>query len=112
MFEERLPTHLWLMAAVRQCNDRGQHAYILHKGERLGGLVLLKLVHRGGQASLYVQQRDLEGAMGWMSVLKAENASEVAANAYIARNRQRDPDLWVVEIESPPDSFPFEGKRF
>ncbi|MGO1118569.1 DUF1491 family protein [Rhodovibrionaceae bacterium A322] len=112
MFEERLPTHLWLTAALRQCNDRGQHAYVLNKGEQNGGLVLLKLVYGRSLAALYIQQRDLDGNLGWMSVLKSDDAPESEADAYIERAVQRDPDLWVVEIEAPPSDFPLDGKRF
>ncbi len=35
---------------------------------------------------------------------------EADANSYIARQRRRDPDLWVVEIESPSPDTVLDGR--
>jgi hypothetical protein len=107
--EERLPTHLWVMAQVRRCNDNGSPAYVLRKGERSGGLVLLKLNLLNGEARVLTQQRDFEGRLGWMNALGETPVSETDADAYIERTTRRDPDLWVIEVERRDGDNPFEG---
>ncbi len=54
--------------------------------------------------------RDMDGKLGWMPALKGELVPEPEADEYIQRAVQRDPDLWVVEIETRDGSHPFEGK--
>ena len=45
------------------------------------------------------QARDMEGEMGWMAAFSGELVAETEADAYIARAMDRDPDLWVVELD-------------
>lgn len=111
--DDRLPTHLLVTGQLRRCNDAGVPAFVVKKGEKMGGLVMLKLNLLGPGCRVLVQQRDLDGNLGWMTVLGGETpAEETEADAYIARAASRDPDLWVVEIEHKEGWHPFEGKVF
>lgn len=108
--EPRLPVHLWIDAQLRPLNDRGVFYTIPQRGERNSGVILLKLNGLEGLCRLLIQQRDLEGKMGWMDALGKERVDESEADAYIARAAARDPDLWVIEIEDRAMENPFEGK--
>ncbi len=105
-----LPVHLWIDAQLRPLNDRGIFYYIHQRGERNSGVVLLKLNGLAGACRLLIQQRDLEGDLGWMDALDKEQVEERAADDYIQRAIARDPDLWVIEIEDKQMHNPFEGK--
>lgn len=105
--QARLPTHLWVMAVVRRANAEGRPTVVARKGERMGGGVLVKLNFLDGRFKVLVQQRDLDGRLGWMTALKEEAVTEEEAEAYIARSTARDPDLWVVEVEDRAGTNPF-----
>lgn len=112
MFDEdeaRLPVHLWIDAQLRPLNSRGVFYYIQQRGEQNSGVILLKLNGLGGECKLLIQQRDLDGKLGWMNALNKDIVSESDADAYIQRSILRDPDLWVIEIEDKEMNNPFEG---
>ena len=54
--------------------------------------------------------RDIDGALGWMHALDEEEVEENQIDAYIRRALDRDPDIWVIEIEDKTLTNPFEGK--
>lgn len=99
MSDPRIPTYLWLEAKIRELSAQGVGVYVIQRGDRTGGLVLLKISDMAGQCRLLTRQRNLDGELMWMAALKEEMADEKSADEYIARACQRDPDLWVVEVE-------------
>ena len=97
--QSRIPTHIWVEAEVRRLSDLGTGVYVLARGDRTGGMVLQKISNMAGQCKLMGLQRDLLGKLVWIHVLQDEIVEEREADAYIKRAVDRDPDLWVVEIE-------------
>jgi len=105
--DERIPTHLWLEAKIREISASGGGVYVIQRGEKMGGLVLCKISDTMGQCKLLTQQRDLDGVLSWMNALKDDVLEEKQADDYIQRAVNRDPDLWVVEIEDREMNNPF-----
>jgi hypothetical protein len=112
MDDDRLPTELWLMAHVRRCNGEGVPALVVRRGDASRGTVILKLNLLGNGFRVLNQTRDIDGRLGWMAALGGALATEADADAYIARAVDRDPDLWVVEIEHRDGWHPFDGLVF
>jgi hypothetical protein len=110
MEQERLPASLWIEAHLRHLDTQGVSYYIVNKGAYAAGTVLLKLNGLGAGCRVLIQQRDLEGNLGWMDAMAEENPDEAKADDYIRRSLSRDPDLWVIEIEDKEMKNPFEGK--
>lgn len=110
MSDTRIPTHLWLESKIRALSSQGVGVYVVHKGERMDGLVLLKLSDMGGQCRLMTQQRDWDGILGWHPVFDEDIVEEKRADDYARRARERDPDLWVIEIENPEMTNPFDSE--
>lgn len=108
----RIPTELWVAAHLRQCTAKNIPFYVMHKGAPASGTVMVKIVVRGQGCRLLNQTRDLDGDLGWMDVFDGAIVDEKKADAYIQRTVARDPDVWVVEVEEPNGTNPFEGKIF
>lgn len=97
--EQRIPTHLWLEAEIRRLSADGCGVYVVNRGDKAGGVVLQKISDLSGQCKLLIQQRDLLGKLVWINALQEDVVEEKEADAYARRAIERDPDLWVVEIE-------------
>jgi hypothetical protein len=110
MPENRLPTELWVMAHLRQLTAAGVPATVARKGEPTFGTLLLKINLLNGTCRVLSQARDIEGRLGWLAALGGAPVPEPDADAYIARAVERDPDLWVVEVEDRHGRHPFEGR--
>lgn len=110
MFDERLPTSIWVQAGLALCSGKGISAMVLNKGDPHTGVVLVKIAKLDGTCRLLTQQRDIDGVMQWIDALP-NNATptEPDADAYIARTRPRDPDLWIIEIEDRDGVNPFDN---
>ncbi len=107
--EARLPVYIWIEAQLKPLNDKGVFFYIHQRGEQNSGTILLKLNGLEGQCRMLVQQRNLDGEMGWMDAIGKELVEELQADQYIQRAITRDPDLWAIEIEDREMKNPFEG---
>ena len=83
---------------------------MLRRGDPMGGMVLLKINRLEQGCALLTQTRDLAGRPAWLAAASGELMAEAEADAYIARAVKRDPDLWVIEIESRSGAHPFEGR--
>ena len=104
--EARLKSGIWVKALIRRCDLAAIGVAVVAKGDGDAGAVLLKLLDRDGLCTVLAQTRQIDGALVWMRATGTAPVAETEADAYIARQRGRDPDLWVVEIESArPDDL-------
>lgn len=98
--QARLSASLWVDALVRRANVSAASAYIVARGDPERGDVLVKVATLNGQARLYRPSIDMEGRRIFLDLMvQGIGPDESEIDAYIARERSRDPDVWVVEIE-------------
>ncbi len=107
MPDDRLPTYLLIDATLRELYARGAGVYVVNRGDKTGGMLLVKASDTKGLCKLQTQQRDMDGVLRWVDVLDEETPDEKKADEYIRRAIGRDPDLWVIEIEDPAMKNPF-----
>ncbi len=108
MSEPRLKSRLSVMAAIRTSQSRGLMATVARKGDEDAGAILVKQNLLGGGFRVLTQVRSVDGRLSWMAGTGEEPVEEAAADAYIARQIDRDWDVWVVEIEDKEGRNPFE----
>ncbi len=111
MEDTRIPTELWVKAHIRRLSAQGVPAFILRRGDPHGGMVILKVNRLEQGCRVLAQTRDLDGALCWMPALKGDLVPERDADDYITRQTARDPDLWVVEVETRDGEHGFEGRE-
>jgi hypothetical protein len=107
--EPRVKAGIWVSMALRLADMAGRSGAVLRKGDPDSGGILCVLRGRAGMLVLS-QVRDAEGRAAWLRGTGETPVDEATADAYVARQVKRDPDLWVIEFEAPDLQPPFEGR--
>lgn len=105
----RVKAAFWVSMALRLGSQDGRPGMVLRKGDPDAGGVLVVLHGRAGLVVLS-QIRDARGEVAWMRGTGAAAVDQAAADAYVARQVGFDPDLWVLEFETPDLVPPFEAR--
>jgi len=93
----RLTTAFWVQAYLARLRLSDIAAFVVAHGDDTGGAVLIKLNTLDGQARLMQRSFDLmRGERAWVELIAGD---EAAVDASVARQREFDPDLWVIEVE-------------
>lgn len=92
----RLTSAMLVSALVRRVNNEGGSATVLAKGDATAGSILLILMERGVVQSVRERVLGGDGLYAWTSIGPDEAADR---DAYLARRRERDSDLWLVELD-------------
>ncbi|MCV2869442.1 DUF1491 family protein [Defluviimonas sp. WL0002] len=96
--EPRLTADFWIRAYLARLQMAGIPAYVTFRGDPTAGAILVKLATLDGAARLYQRSFDLmTGARAWVTLA---DGPEPEVDAAARRQRQMDPDLWVIEVES------------
>ena len=109
MTEARLKTRLVVQAAVRLCSVRAIPVAVTRRGDEDAGTILVKLNRRDLGCTVLTETRAPDGARAWLRATGEAPVDEATADAYIARQIKRDPDLWVVEIETVAPETVLDG---
>ena len=93
----RLTADFWVRAYLARLRLADIPAYVVARGDATAGAVLVKLSTLDGQARLF--QRSIDPATGGRVWTVLVQGAEAETDAAIGRQRARDPDLWVIEVE-------------
>jgi hypothetical protein len=99
----RLKAEIWVKAYLRRCQHEGAAAVLVRRGDSDAGAIYIKVSRLDGTAALFgPAPAGLEGASEerrWQHCLKSEPVEEQAADSYLARQIEFDPDLWILSVE-------------
>jgi hypothetical protein len=94
---DRLTASFWVSAYLARLRLADIAAFVVAHGDDSAGAVLVKLNTLNGRAVAFQRSFDLmSGARAW--VVLAEGA-EAEVDDALRRQRARDRDLWVIEVE-------------
>ncbi len=115
--EPRLKTEIWVKAQLRLCDLSCMACAVVKRGDSDAGGVLLKINRLGLGCVVLARVLDGDGNRVWMTAAggEAEDAAasheqEVVVDAYIHRQLDVDPDLWVLEVEDATGKFVPDGQ--
>ncbi|WP_435311827.1 DUF1491 family protein [Primorskyibacter sedentarius] len=93
----RLTADFWVHAYLARLRLHNIPAFVTAHGDDTAGAVMVKLNTLDGRAQAFQRSFDLmSGARAWVTLAEG---LEAEVDAAIARQRQFDPDLWVIEVE-------------
>ncbi len=107
MTEPKLKAKLFVHAAIRRCGTENIPCVVVRKGDEDAGTVVVKLNRLDHGCEVFTQIRDADGRLAWMRATGPDPVSEDKADLYIARARDIDYDLWVLEVEDRQGRVPF-----
>ena len=101
----RLKSAIWVAAYIRRCHLEGAFAVVRRRGAEEAGAIFVKISRLDGTAALYGpapqsafdEARPIERRFA--SSLAEGFTQDAKVEAHIARQREFDPDLWVIEVE-------------
>lgn len=96
---ERLPTGLLVTALLARTNDSGGIGMVRAKGDSQGGAILV-IATEGLRTRVLERGPGPTGRTILIETGPSDSTGE-SIDDYWKRRRARDPDLWVIELDSP-----------
>jgi len=92
-----LVSSFWVQAYLTRLRLQDIPAFVVAHGDNDAGAILIKLNTLDGAAVVFQRGFDLtSGTRRWIELAAGD---EPDVDATIARQRDFDPDLWVIEVE-------------
>ena len=107
----RVKSHIWVSAYLRRVNAAFVHAALVRRGDADAGAIYIKVAAMDGTAQVFaplsaelaeMSPSDaliMDEGRAWQPVYTPSTV-ESEADAYLARQAGRDPDMWILEVEA------------
>ncbi len=105
----RIATDFFVKLHTRLAASEGVPITVLHKGYASSGAIVLKINLMNGFARVLIEA-SLGQERGWTAATATDPMPEKEADAYLTRQAEIDPDIWLIEIEDKLGRLWFPGK--
>jgi hypothetical protein len=95
----RVTAELWIKAHIRRCGALAIPAMVVRRGDDQAGAIIIKINHLGPGCMVLSPANSMDGGRQWRRATGDDLVPEAEADAYIERQLNMDPDIWVLEIE-------------
>lgn len=93
----RLASGIWVSAYLNRLRLCEIPCYVTQKGDVTAGSVVVKVATLDGRARAFQRSFDMAANVRvWVTLAEGP---EVEVDALLTRQKSRDPDLWVIELE-------------
>ena len=93
----RLVTSFWVQAYLTRLRVQDIQGFVVTHGDNDAGAVLVKINSLDGHVAAFQRGFDLDtGNQRWVELMAG---NEAQVDQAISRQREFDPDLWVIEVE-------------
>lgn len=99
----RVKSEIWVRAYLRRCQAVGVPVVIGRRGDEAAGAIFICVDRLDGTVFLYGPAPagliESETDRCWVSCFGSRPVSEAEADGYLARQREFDTDLWIIQVE-------------
>jgi hypothetical protein len=99
----RIKSEIWVRAYLRLCQAENVPVVIVQRGDEAAGAIFICIDRLDGTVLLYGPAPtglvESETDRRWVNCFGSRAASEEEATGYLVRQREFDPDLWIIEVE-------------
>ena len=99
----RLKSEIWVKGYIRRCQGQLVSAYVVRRGQSDAGAIYIRINRLDGTSLIFgPAPAGLDGGAEerfWSPCLDGAAVGDADADAYLAKQADYDPDLWVIEIE-------------
>ena len=89
----RLRTDVWVAGYIRKLSVLGVNALVYAKGDETAGTVLIRVNKLDGTSRVFGAIYNMDGEREWQAATSPDPCADEEADAFVARARDRDPDL-------------------
>ncbi len=97
----RLKTEILIRSALRLADSQMISAAIAHRGDSDAGALFVEIEKSFSEAKLLCRTLGFDGGYEWVSLSGEGWRHPIDIQALVERERQRDPDCWVVSVQDP-----------
>jgi hypothetical protein len=99
----RVKSEIWVRAYLRRCQAEGVPIVIVRRGDEAAGAIFICIDRLDGTVRLYgpapAGLSESETERRWVNCFGVRAVNQAEADLYLARQREFDPDLWIIEVE-------------